>query len=125
MFDYPAHAICLLYDGRIIIPDIIFNVGIAVAYFAIALGLRIVTRRTTMILPFRTMITMFALFILACGVSHLTRIGTVLFGGWFYIFDLVTCGLTFFASIATAVLLLKNGRKLLKLTREIIEVSSQ
>jgi hypothetical protein len=124
MFDYPAHAICLLYDYRLLVPDVIFNAGIAGAYFIIASALcYIAWTLRDFVLPFRTILALFGTFIMACGLSHLSRIGTTLLGGPFYFLDLMICGITFISSVGSGWLLIRNGRQMLRLTREIIETA--
>jgi hypothetical protein len=121
IFDYPAHAFCLSYDWRILAPDIAFNIGIAFAYFCIPMMLfRLMLAFRQSFLPFRSVIWMFVVFIMACGCSHITRVLSMLFGNAFYVIDIMTCGVTFIASLITTFVLIRNGRDLLTLLKSLI-----
>jgi hypothetical protein len=123
MFDYPAHAICLFWDIRVIAPDVAFNLGIAMAYFAIPFALyRLIRSFDNLLLPFRSLLWMFTIFIFACGTSHIARITSLLFGGGYYLFDILVCGITFASSVITALLLFKNGRQYLELLKGMLEL---
>lgn len=121
LWNYPAHAICLLYDWRILAPDIAFNLGIAFSYFCIPMALyRLVSTFRRTFMPFRSVIWMFVVFIMACGMSHVSRVLTILYGGGFYLLDIAICGTTCIASLIATVILICNGEQLLTLVRNLL-----
>lgn len=116
---YAPHAICLLQDPAIIATQTVTNLGVAAAYFMIPFVLwRFLRRFET--LPFRSVIIMFVIFILACGTSHVTKVMTLFLGGWAYWLDAAVCTLTLIASLGTAVGLLRHGRRIASLTGRLI-----
>jgi hypothetical protein len=105
---YAPHAVCLLNDPAIIAAEVVTNLGIAAAYYVIPFVLwRFLG--SVQALPFRSVVTMFVIFILACGTSHLTRATTLFLGGWTYWLDAAVCAVTLIASLGTAVGLLRHG----------------
>jgi hypothetical protein len=104
-------------------PDIFFNLGIALAYFALPfLVYRLI--RLSPLMPFRSVMWMFMVFILACGTSHITKVLTEIYGGVFYLLDLFACGVTFTSSIMTALLLLKHGKRMFGLIQNLLELDT-
>lgn len=116
---YHPHAICLLYDPGIIAVEAGLNLGIALAYFAIAYGLALLFRALGD-LPFRSVFVMFAAFILACGLSHVTKTLTLFVGGWAYSLDIAVCSLTLVFSVATAIQLFRHGRAIVVATGRLL-----
>ncbi len=108
---YQPHALCLLEDPAIIATAVITNLGVAAAYFMIPLALWRFLRRFQA-LPFRSVLVMFVLFILACGTSHITKVLTIFVGGWAYWLDAAVCAVTLVASLGTAIGLARHGRRL-------------
>jgi hypothetical protein len=106
---YQPHAVCLLEDPAIIAAEVVTNLGIALAYFLIPLALWRFLRGVD-VLPFRSVLVMFVIFILACGTSHITRIATLFLGGWLYWLDIAVCAVTVVASLGTAIGLMRHGR---------------
>ncbi len=96
------HGICLLWRPELIWTHVVSDLVIAIAYFTIpaALG-SFVTRRRDV--AFGWMVWAFALFILACGTTHLFAIWTL----WVpdYAAEAVVKAITALASLVTACLL--------------------
>lgn len=116
---YHPHAVCLLEDPAIIAAEVITNVGIALAYFMIPFALWRFLRRLE-VLPFRSVMVMFVIFILACGTSHLTRVATLFLGGWVYWLDAAVCAVTLIASLGTAIGLARHGPAIMLLTGRLL-----
>ena len=98
------HGFCYQWDPQVVWLHVVSDVLIAGAYFAIPLGLfQLIRRRSD--LEFSWMFGCFALFIIACGTTHLMEILTV----WVPAYR--TSGLvkavTAAASVPTAILLLR------------------
>ena len=116
---YAPHAICLLQDPSIIATTVITNLGVAAAYFMIPFALwRFLRRPET--LPFRSVLVMFLVFILACGTSHITKVMTLFLGGWTYWLDAAVCTVTLIASLGTAIGLMRHGRRIATLASRLI-----
>ncbi|MFC0384869.1 hypothetical protein [Muricoccus vinaceus] len=116
---YAPHAVCLLEDPAIIAITVVTNLGVAAAYFMIPFALwRFLRRFET--LPFRSVLVMFVVFILACGTSHITKVMTLFLGGWTYWLDAAVCSLTLIASLGTAIGLVRHGRRIAFLTGRLI-----
>ena len=116
---YAPHAICLLYDPAILAVEVVTNLGIALAYFAIPLALLRFLRGVDT-LPFRSVLVMFVIFILACGVSHVTRVLTLFVGGWAYWADAAVCTVTLIASLGTAIGLIRHGPRIVAITGRLL-----
>ncbi|NEU10684.1 ATPase [Methylobacterium sp. BTF04] len=96
------HGICLLWRPELIWTHVVSDFVIALAYFTIPAALGVfVTRRRDVV--FGWMFWAFALFIFACGTTHLFSIWTL----WVpdYAAEAVVKALTALASLVTAVLL--------------------
>jgi signal transduction histidine kinase len=96
------HGICLLWRPELIWTHVVSDAIIALAYFTIPVALGVfVTRRRD--IAFGWMFWAFALFILACGTTHLFEIWTL----WVpdYAAEAVVKAVTAAASIVTAILL--------------------
>lgn len=99
---FMPHGYCLRWDGPLLFVFVTANVGIAIAYFAIPLALRMfVGKRSD--LPYPHMFKLFAAFILSCGVTHLAKIATLWYPGYWIeaVIDAWTAGI----SLITAILL--------------------
>ncbi len=73
---FMPHGFCLNWDPPLLSALIIANLGIAAAYFAIPLALwHFVRHRKD--LPYPWMFRLFAMFIIACGITHLMKIWTL------------------------------------------------
>jgi signal transduction histidine kinase len=96
------HGICLLWRPELIWTHVISDAIIALAYFTIPVALGVfVTRRRDVV--FGWMFWAFALFIMACGTTHLFEIWTL----WVpdYALEAAVKAVTAAASIVTAILL--------------------
>ncbi len=69
----PPHGYCLLWDPRLILVHVLSDALIALAYFSIPVTLWVVLRRRKE-LEFSWLLGLFALFIFACGTTHLLNI---------------------------------------------------
>lgn len=99
---YAPHGYCLLWRPELIWTHVISDALIAAAYFSIPLALiRFVNRRRDV--AFGWMIWLFALFILACGTSHLMGIWNLWHGD--YGLEAIVKAVTAAASVPTAILL--------------------
>lgn len=99
---YAPHGYCLLWQPELIWTHVISNALIAVAYFSIPFALiRFVRRRPDV--TFGWMIWLFAIFILACGTSHLMAIWNLWHGD--YGLEVLVMAITAAASMPTAILL--------------------
>ena len=99
---YAPHGYCLLWQPELIWTHVITDALIATAYFSIPLALmRLVNRRRDV--AFGWMIWLFALFILACGTSHLMGIWNLWHGD--YGLEAIVKAVTAAASVPTAILL--------------------
>ncbi len=96
------HGYCLLWDPSLIWTHVIADALIAAAYFSIPLAIiRFVTHRRD--IAFSWVFWLFALFIVACGTTHLVAIWTL----WYphYGFEALIKVLTAIASVGTAMVL--------------------
>jgi signal transduction histidine kinase/ActR/RegA family two-component response regulator len=99
---YSPHGICLLWEPELIWLHVVSDTVIALAYFSIpfALGIFVSKRRDV---EFGWVFWAFAIFIMACGVTHVMSIFTL----WVPIYGIegITKALTAVASIVTAAML--------------------
>lgn len=96
------HGYCLLWDPQLIWTHVLADALIAGAYFSIPIAIiRFVTRRSD--IQFSWIFWLFALFIVACGTTHLMAIYTL----WYpaYAWEAVIKVVTAIASVGTAVVL--------------------
>jgi signal transduction histidine kinase/CheY-like chemotaxis protein len=109
---YSPHGICLLWEPELIWLHVVSDALIALAYFSIPFALAIfVSKRRD--LEFGWVYWAFAIFILACGLTHVLSIYTL----WVpaYGIEGITKAVTAVASVATAALLWPLLPKLLAL----------
>lgn len=99
---FMPHGHCYLWTPGIVWLHVVSDALIALAYYSIPLTLAWFVRRRRDI-DFRWMFVCFAVFILACGTTHLMEIWNVWHGNY-WLSGLVK-GLTAMASVPTAVLL--------------------
>lgn len=66
---FMPHGMCFQWRPEILWMHVISDLVIAIAYFSIPLALALVLIRRKHV-PFRGLITLFALFILLCGMTH-------------------------------------------------------
>src|SRR5947207_5812137 len=99
---YSPHGICLLWEPELIWLHVASDAVIAMAYFSIPFALAIfVSKRRDV--EFGWVFWPFAIFIMACGVTHVLSIYTL----WVPIYGIagITKALTALASIVTAAML--------------------
>jgi PAS domain S-box-containing protein len=96
---FMPHGMCFLWNPRLLALHVISDSIIALAYFSIPLILALCIR-TVKDVPFRGVIAMFAVFIVACGLTHVLDVWTV----WHPIYWVSGAlkALTALASVATA-----------------------
>src|ERR1041385_5259155 len=109
MLEYLApHAICLSPEPLLILLLVIFNAGIALAYAVIPLAL---LKYFSVGRP-STLVNLFVLFILGCGLTHAMQVVTMYAGGFSYWLEMLICGITFIASAGTGIVLLTEGKRI-------------
>jgi signal transduction histidine kinase len=99
---YAPHGYCLLWEPSLIRTHVIADALIAAAYFSIPLALLTLMRKREDI-RYGWMIVLFAIFILACGATHVMSIWTLWHGN--YGAEAVLKVITAIASVATAIML--------------------
>lgn len=99
---YAPHGYCLLWQPELIWTHVVSDTLIALAYFSIPLALiRFVRQRHDV--AFGWMIWLFALFILACGTTHVMGVWNLWHGN--YGVEAIVKAVTAAASVPTAILL--------------------
>ncbi len=103
--DFSPHGFCYLWNRQLMWLHIASDVGIALAYFTIPITLLWFVRRRRDI-PFSWIFGLFAVFIVACGVTHLLEVWNI----WHtdYWIEGVIKAVTALASISTAVVLARS-----------------
>ncbi len=102
---YLPHGYCFNWRQDILWTNVISDLFIALAYFSIPIALAIIVQRRKD-LRFRGIFSLFAMFILFCGLTHLMGIYTVWHGT--YGLHGIVKAMTAFISIYTAVVLYRN-----------------
>ena len=102
--DFMPHLYCLRNDAGVLWLQVISDLAIAAAYFAIPLVLIDVVRPRKDIL-FRRVAVLFVLFIAACGMTHLLSVWTI----WYPMYRLegLAKALTAVFSVTTAIVLVR------------------
>jgi PAS domain S-box-containing protein len=110
--DFMPHLYCLRNDPGVLWLQVVSDLAIAAAYFAIPLVLLDVVRLRRDIL-FRRVAVLFVLFIAACGITHLLAVWTI----WHPMYRLegVAKALTALFSVITAIVLVRLCPLLLRL----------
>jgi signal transduction histidine kinase len=99
---YAPHGYCLLWQPALIWTHVVADSLIALAYFSIPLALiSFIRRRRDMV--FSSVFWLFALFITACGATHIMSIWTLWNGN--YGIEALVKVVTALASVATAIIL--------------------
>lgn len=111
MTQFMPHGMCYLWQPALVVAQVVTNALIALAYFSIPLLLLYFIGRRPDI-PNPLLFTLFAIFILACGTTHLLDIVTI----WHPIYwvDAVVRGVTALASVGTAVVMAPLMPRLLR-----------
>ena len=109
---FMPHGMCYAWQPDILWLNIISDASVAIAYLSIPFALvRILRKRTYK--PYRGVIVMFSVFILACGLTHIMSI-IVVWNGYYGIQGLLKA-FTAIASIGTAIMLYPVVPKILAL----------
>ena len=122
--NYLPHGHCFLGDNLLIWIHIISDFIIALSYFSIPIFLvTFIKKRNNFI--FHKIIILFAIFILACGSTHLFEIWNIWHGDY-YISGILKI-ITAIASLSSAFILFKNYPTLVKLPnlREFVEINDR
>ena len=98
---FTPHGFCLFWNPDLVTLEIVGNIGVALAYFAIPLQLAWVALRGGSPIP-RWVLLLFTAFILLCGISHVLDVVT-LFRPLYWL-HAIEVALTGLVSLATAVL---------------------
>ena len=101
---YMPHGYCLLWQPELVWMHVVSDIVITLAYFSIPSGIAFLLYKRKQAIPFRWAFIMFALFIVLCGVTHLTSVFVLWYP--FYYFQGILKTLTAMVSLATAVLML-------------------
>lgn len=101
---FMPHGMCYLWNVRLLTLHVLSDAVIAVAYFSIPVILLFFVRKRRD-LPFPAVFTMFGLFIVACGITHVMEIWTIWHPAYWLSGSIKA--LTAGVSIATAVLLVR------------------
>lgn len=111
MAQFMPHGMCYLWQPSLVAAEVISNALIALAYFSIPLLLLYFIGRRPDI-PNPLLFTLFALFILACGTTHLMDIVTI----WHPVYwvDAFVRLVTALASVGTAVVMAPLMPRLLR-----------
>jgi signal transduction histidine kinase len=109
---FSPHGICLLWEPQILLVHVVSDALIAIAYFSIPVALTIFVRKRSDV-DFGWLFWAFAIFIFACGLTHVLSIYTL----WVPIYGVegVVKFLTALASVFTAILLWPLLPKLLQI----------
>lgn len=97
----PPHGHCYLWDDRLVSLHVISDVLIVLAYFTIPLALVYLVKKRDD-LSFNYMFILFAVFIFACGATHLANIYNVWYGAYWLSGSIKA--ITAIASVGTAIL---------------------
>lgn len=76
MDSFMPHGYCMMWEPGLIWLHVLADAGIVLAYFAIPVGLFSIVRKNETV-PFPGLLTLFAAFILACGLTHLIEIAAI------------------------------------------------
>lgn len=135
---FMPHGYCLRWDPALLFVLTVSNIGIAIAYFAIPMALRMfVGKRKD--LPYPHMFKLFAAFIMSCGVTHVAKVFTLYYPIYWLeaLIDAWTAGISLITALLLyplipQVLALRNPHeletmndKLAQANKELGEVNSQ
>ena len=120
----PPHGHCYLWDDRLVSLHVISDALIVLSYFTIPLALVYLVKRRDD-LSFNYMFILFAVFIFACGATHLVNIYNVWYGAYWLSGSIKA--ITALASVGTAILVWPLIPKALAIpgTRNLQELNSQ
>lgn len=111
MMGFMPHGMCYMWQPSLIVAEVTTNALIALAYFSIPMLLTYFIGKRPDI-PNPLLFTLFAIFILACGTTHLLDIVTI----WYpvYWIDAAVRIITALASLGTAVVMAPLMPRLLR-----------
>ena len=111
-YNFMPHGHCYLWKPEILWLHVVSDTLIALAYFSIPITLTYIVHRSEGKIPFNRFFLLFAIFILACGTTHIFEIINV----WQskYILSGLIKAITAITSIGTAFSLVKILPKILK-----------
>ena len=114
--EFMPHGHCYLWRADLVWMHVISDLVITLAYYAIPILLTVVVVKSRGKMPFNWLFLLFAIFILACGTTHLMEIVNV----WesFYYLSGVIKVITAIASILTAVAMLPLLPKVIEILQE-------
>jgi len=110
--DFLPHGTCYLWNPKIVWLHVISDSIITLSYYCIPIALVYLVRKRRDI-PFNWIFSMFGLFILGCGTTHLMEVWDVWHGS--YLLAGVIKGFTAVVSIATAIVLIPLLPKVISL----------
>ncbi|MGA8867956.1 MAG: sensor histidine kinase [Candidatus Sulfotelmatobacter sp.] len=101
--NFLPHSYCYLRNPGLVWTHVVADTLIGIAYLAISVTLGYLVRRARRDIPFHWILLAFGLFIIACGITHLTEVVTI----WIpvYVLSAAVKVLTAVTSLATAVVL--------------------
>ncbi len=97
----PPHGHCYLWDDRLVSLHVVSDLLIVLSYFTIPLALMYLVKKRED-LKFNYMFVLFAVFIFACGTTHLVNIYNVWYGAYWLSGSIKA--ITALASVGTAIL---------------------
>lgn len=120
----PPHGHCYLWDDRLVSLHVVTDAIIVFSYFTIPIALVYLVRRRED-LSFNYMFVLFAVFIFACGATHLVNIYNVWYGAYWFSGSIKA--ITAVASLGTAILVWPLIPKALAIpsTRELSQLNDQ
>ncbi|WP_288362421.1 ATP-binding protein [uncultured Spongiibacter sp.] len=122
--EMPPHGHCYLWNEQLVFLHVLSDTLITLSYFTIPLALIVLVKRRDD-LKFNYMFLMFAVFIFACGTTHLVNILNVWYGA--YWLSGTIKAITAIASIGTAILVWPLIPKALALpsNAQLVELNNQ
>lgn len=81
LVEYMPHGQCYAWNPYILWTSVLSDIVIAAAYFSIPIALVIITKKRKD-LQFKGVFILFALFIMACGITHLVSVYTIWHGAY-------------------------------------------
>lgn len=119
MHEFMPHGHCYLWKVDILLMHVISDVIITISYYAIPIILVYISSKTKGKLPFNYLFLLFAIFILACGTTHLLEIVNV-WQSRYYLSGIVKV-ITAIASVLTALYLIPFIPKLINFLNRLEE----
>ena len=102
----PAHGLCLTTVPYIITADAIMNIIIAVSYFVLSGILYCLKVKLSKIPYIDTFLWLWIAFVALCGLTHISKVIGLYYGGYYYYIDLIIHVMTAVVSAASAFLMI-------------------